>query len=174
MSTWPVRQVPRLLASAGPFWPRSAGHVTVGFVPCGSSPQQEVTEAARWRAAALAAQDEAELRVLMHPDLQWTSFRGEVLDYEAYIAGNIRGDMQWRSQRLEGIRAAVAGDTAVLTAAVSDEVSRGGRDQSFRLLLTLTWVRLDPVRMFTRGAWPWQPAASAIPRNLTHADSGIY
>jgi ketosteroid isomerase-like protein len=43
--------------------------------------------------------------------------------------------------RLENIRVVVAGDTAVLTGWVSDEVRRGVRDQTFRLRLTMTWVR---------------------------------
>jgi ketosteroid isomerase-like protein len=77
----------------------------------------------------------------MHPGLQWTTFRGEVLGYEDYVAGNTRGDLRWRSQRLEEIRVVVAGDVAVLTAAVTDEVSRGGGVEVFRLRLTQTWVR---------------------------------
>ncbi len=93
------------------------------------------------RPAALAAGDEAALRLLMHPGLQWTSFRGELLGYEDYIAANTRGELRWRSQRLEEITVVVVGGTAVLTAAVTDEVSRDGRDQVFRLRLTLTWVR---------------------------------
>ncbi|HTU76457.1 MAG TPA: nuclear transport factor 2 family protein [Trebonia sp.] len=103
--------------------------------------QHEVAAAAQRRAAALAAGDEAALRSLMHPALQWTTFRGEVLGYEDYIAGNTRGDLRWRSQRLDGIQVAVAGDTAVLTAAVIDEASRHGRDQAFHLRLTQTWIR---------------------------------
>jgi ketosteroid isomerase-like protein len=105
------------------------------------TPQDEVARAAARRAAALAAGDEAALRLLMHPDLQWTTFRGEVLGYEDYIAANTRGDLRWRSQRLEGVTVAVAGDTAVLTATVTDEVSRDGRDRAFHLRLTQTWVR---------------------------------
>ena len=97
--------------------------------------------AARRRAAALAAGDEAALRQLMHPDLVWTTFRGDVLGYEDYIAGNVRGGLRWRSQRLDGVTVTVAGDTAVLTAEVTDEVSRDGRDQAFHLRLTQTWVR---------------------------------
>ncbi|MCW2935616.1 MAG: hypothetical protein JWM19_6578 [Actinomycetia bacterium] len=97
--------------------------------------------AALRRAAALGAGDEAALRLLMHPGLQWTTFRGQVLGYEDYIAGNTRGSLRWRSQRLEGITVVVAGDTAVLTAAVTDEVCTEGRDQAFRLRLTQTWVR---------------------------------
>ncbi len=88
-----------------------------------------MAEAALRRAAALAAGDEAGLRLLMHPGLQWTSLRGEVLGYEDYIVGNTRGGLRWRSQRLDGVTVVVAGDTAVLTAAVTDEVSRDGRDQ---------------------------------------------
>ena len=105
------------------------------------TPQEEVARAAARRAAALAAGDEAALRLLMHPDLQWTTFRGEVLGYEDYIAANTRGALRWRAQRLEGVTVAVAGDTAVLTATVTDEVSRDGRDRAFHLRLTQTWVR---------------------------------
>ena len=60
-------------------------------MPDSACPQQEVTAAAMRRAEALAAGDEAALRLLMHPGLQWTNFRGEVLGYEDYIAGNTRG-----------------------------------------------------------------------------------
>jgi hypothetical protein len=106
-----------------------------------ASPEEEVTAAAGRRAAALAAGDEAALRLLMHPRLQWTNFRGEVLGYEEYVTGNTRGSLRWRSQRLDGVTVVVDGDTAVLTAAVTDEVTRNGREQSFRLRLTQTWVR---------------------------------
>jgi hypothetical protein len=106
-----------------------------------ASPEEEVIAAAGRRAAALAAGDEAALRLLMHPRLQWTNFRGEVLGYEEYITGNTRGSLRWRSQRLDGVTVAVDGDTAVLTAAVTDEVTRNGREESFRLRLTQTWVR---------------------------------
>jgi Domain of unknown function (DUF4440) len=113
----------------------AAGRATVGIVQGNVPPEEEVAGAALRRAAALAAGDEAALRLLMHPGLQWTSFRGEVLGYEDYIAGNARGDLRWRSQRLEGVKVVVAGDTAVLTAAVTDEVSRDGRGQAFHLRL---------------------------------------
>jgi ketosteroid isomerase-like protein len=103
--------------------------------------EQNVIDAAVRRAAALAAGDEAELRRLMHPDLQWTTFNGSVLSYEQYIAGNTRGELRWRAQRLDDVRVAVVGDTAVLTARVTDEVRRDGRDQVFTLRLTQTWVR---------------------------------
>jgi hypothetical protein len=105
-----------------------------------SDPEREVTEAALRRAAALVSGDEARLRLLMHPGLQWTTLRGEVLGYEQYIAGNVHGDLRWRAQRLEGIKVVVAGGTAVLTAEVTDEVSRNGSDLLFQLRLTQTWV----------------------------------
>jgi hypothetical protein len=41
---------------------------------------------------------------------------------------------------------AVVGDTAVLTAVVVDVVERDGRQETFRLRLTQTWVR-------EAGAW---------------------
>ena len=93
------------------------------------------------RAAALAAGDEAALRLLMHPGLQWTTFRGDVLGYEDYIVGNTRGNLRWRMQRLTGVKVTVVGDAAVLTAAVTDEVSRDGQDHAFHLRLTQMWVR---------------------------------
>jgi len=46
-------------------------------------------------------------------------------------------------------------DTAVLTAWVTDEVSRDGRDRTFRLRLTETWVRTRRAG----GAWPGTPAS---------------
>ncbi len=107
----------------------------------GDSPKDEVTAAALRRAAALADADVAALRLLMHPALQWTTLRGDVLGYEDYIAGNTSGDLRWREQRLADVKVAVAGDAAVLTAAVTDEVTRDGQDRSFHLRLTQTWVR---------------------------------
>jgi len=77
----------------------------------------------------------------MHPDLQWTPYRGELVDYEACIAGNVGEALVWRAQRLEEVKVAVAGDAAVLTALVTAEVDVGGRDQSFVLRVTQPWVR---------------------------------
>ena len=110
-------------------------------VPADSAAEKEVAAAASRRAAALAAADAAALRELLHPDLQWTTFRGEVLGREDYIAGNTGDGLRWRTQRLDDIKVAVVGDTAVLTAWVTDEVTRDGQDLSFRLRLTQTWVR---------------------------------
>jgi ketosteroid isomerase-like protein len=79
----------------------------------------------------------------MHPALQWTTFQGEVLSHEQYVAGNTADGLTWRSQRLEDARVAVVGDTAIVSALVIDEVERDGRDQTFALRLTQTWVRAD-------------------------------
>jgi ketosteroid isomerase-like protein len=103
--------------------------------------EQDVVLAARRRAEALAARDEAALRLLMHPDLQWTTYHGNVLGYEQYIEGNTRGNLRWHAQRLDDVRVAVVGDTAVLTAWVTDQVRQDGREQVFTLRLTQTWVR---------------------------------
>jgi hypothetical protein len=100
-----------------------------------------VADAAFRRAPALAARDETALRLLMHPALQWTNLKGDVLGYEEYIEGNLRGGLLWRAQRLDDIRAVVVGDTAVLTAWVTDEVCQDGDEQTFTLRLTQTWVR---------------------------------
>jgi len=77
----------------------------------------------------------------MHPALQWTTHKGDVLGYEEYIEGNIRGGLVWRAQHLDDIRVVVVADTAVLTASVTDEVQRDGHDQIFILRLTQTWLR---------------------------------
>src|SRR5579859_1154263 len=112
-----------------------------GRVTHSGTDEEAVAEAAARRAAALAARDEAALRELMHPGLQWTTFRGDVLGYEEYIAGNTRGELVWRDQRLDDVRVVTAGDAAVLTAWVTDEVTRDGQDLEFRMRLTQTWVR---------------------------------
>ena len=103
----------------------------------------QVLDAAQRRAAALVAADAEALRSLMHPLLQWTTSKGDVLSWEQYIDSNTAGGLAWRSQRLEDTRVAVVGDTAILTARVIDEVERDGQDQTFALRLTQTWVRAD-------------------------------
>jgi ketosteroid isomerase-like protein len=55
--------------------------------------------------------------------------------------GECLGHLRWRSQRLTDIKVTAAGDAAVLTAAVTDEVSQDGQDRAFRLRLTQMWVR---------------------------------
>jgi ketosteroid isomerase-like protein len=103
--------------------------------------EDEVLAAADRRARALAARDAEALRALHHPALRWTTHRGAVLDRDAYIAGNTESDLVWRSQRLLEPQVAIAGNTAVLTAIVVDEVELDGRPRTFRMRLTQTWVR---------------------------------
>ncbi len=108
-----------------------------------SADVRAVLAAAERRAEALAAGDVEVLTELMHPSLQWTTFTGQVLSREQYIAGNAGGDLTWRSQRLDDPVVVVVGDTAVLTALVTDEVTKEGQDATFTLRLTQTWVRAE-------------------------------
>ena len=110
------------------------------------SDEQAVIAAAEQRAIALAPGDASELQRLRHPKMRWTTFRGEVLDRDTYVAGNTDGSLVWQEQRLEDTTVTVVGDTAVLTAVVVDQVERGGKRETFRLRLTQTWVR-------KRGEW---------------------
>ena len=103
--------------------------------------EEQVLQAAEQRAAALVAADPDELRRLLHPRLRWTTFLGDVLSRDQYVAGNTSGAILWRSQRLEQPHVEVVGDTAVLTAVAVDDVSRPGQDGEVRLRLTQTWVR---------------------------------
>jgi hypothetical protein len=97
--------------------------------------------AAGRRARALVERDGDALRALHHPDLRWTTYRGVVLDRDAYVRGNVEGDLVWRAQRLEDVEVLIAADTAVLVAVVDDEVERAGSRETHRLRLTQTWVR---------------------------------
>jgi hypothetical protein len=106
-----------------------------------NSDEKNVIAAAERRAVALANADETELRRLMHPKMQWTTYRGDLLDRDAYIAGNTDGSLVWHEQRLEQPSVTVIGDTAVLTAIVIDVVDRDGNRETFRMHLTQTWVR---------------------------------
>jgi ketosteroid isomerase-like protein len=102
---------------------------------------QEILEAAKRRAAALVERDAAALLALHHPDLRWTTHRGDVLDRESYVRGNTEGELRWIEQGLEDAVVVIECDTAVLTGVVVDEVERDGRRETFRLRLTQTWVR---------------------------------
>jgi ketosteroid isomerase-like protein len=101
----------------------------------------DVVAAAQRRARALAERDAETLLALHHPDLRWTTFRGDVLDRESYVRGNTEGELVWRAQRLEDVEVHAAADAAVLTAVVVDEVERAGARETYRLRLTQTWVR---------------------------------
>ena len=102
---------------------------------------EAVLAAARERAESLVTADATRLRSLLHPQLRWTTFQGDVLDRARYIEGNTDGSLVWSSQTLHDVDVAVVADTAVLTAVVIDEVDRSGEAEQFRLRLTQTWVR---------------------------------
>ena len=107
------------------------------------SARDEVLEAAARRSAALVARDAAALRELHHPDLRFTTHRGDVRDRDVYIAGNTGGELVWR---LVDPDVVIAGDTAIVTGAVEDEFERAGVPGAHTMQLTLVWVRSD-------GAW---------------------
>ena len=100
-----------------------------------------VLEAAERRAAALAARDAEVLRSLHHPELRWTTHRGDVLGRDAYVRGNTEDELMWRRQTLEGADMTVERDTAILCAVVIDEVELGGERIENRLRLTQVWIR---------------------------------
>ena len=101
----------------------------------------EILEAAERRSAALVARDPELLRELHHPNLRWTTHRGDVRDRDAYIAGNTAGELVWRAQRLVSHEIVVAGDTAVLVGVVHDEFERAGERGGHDMHLTLVWLR---------------------------------
>jgi ketosteroid isomerase-like protein len=109
------------------------------------SAHDEVRFAAQRRSRALVERDAAALRELHHRDLRFTTPRGDVRDHDAFVAGNTEGGLVWRDQRLSEVDVVVAGDTAVLTAAVYDEFERAGEPGAHTVRLTLTWVREDGV-----------------------------
>jgi ketosteroid isomerase-like protein len=102
---------------------------------------EDVLAAARSRARALVESDAVLLRALMHPDLRWTTFRGEVLSRDEYVRGNTAGSLRWVAQTLEEPEVIVVGETAVLIAVVVDAVECDGQPQTYRLRLSQTWVR---------------------------------
>lgn len=58
-----------------------------------SRDEQQVLDAALRRAKALSARDAETLRTLLHPLLRWTTFKGEVLTREEYLARNTGGSL---------------------------------------------------------------------------------
>lgn len=103
--------------------------------------RDDVLASAVRRARALAERDVQLLRSLLHPQLRWTTFRGDVLGLEAYVRGNTDGALRWHAQELVDADVVVHGDTAVLTAVAVDDVETDGRRETFRLRMTQTWVR---------------------------------
>ena len=103
----------------------------------------EVIEAARSRAAALADGDGERLRELLDDDFRWTSHVGDTYGREEYIRRNTTGHTVWKSQDLGEPEVIVCGDTAVLIARVTDVIRRDGEDVVFRMPVTQVWTRRD-------------------------------
>lgn len=103
--------------------------------------QAEVAEAARQRADALAHGDPVALARLLHPSFRWISHTGESFDRAWYIAANIGGPTRWHAQRFEDVAVTVVGNTAILRAIVTDDVSAASGREEFRMPVTQTWVR---------------------------------
>jgi len=105
------------------------------------SAHDDILALAKRRSAALVARDATALRELHHPDLRWTTHRGDTRDRDLYVRGNTEGDLVWRAQSLSSTDVVVVGDTAVLTALVHDEYERAGQPGAHDMRLTLTCVR---------------------------------
>jgi ketosteroid isomerase-like protein len=104
---------------------------------------QQVVAAARERASALAAADAERLAALLHEDFRWTSHLGETFTRTQYVSRNTDGPTHWHSQDLTDVEVAVAGDTAVLHAEVTDVVRSGdGEPTTYRMPMTQVWVRV--------------------------------
>ena len=99
-----------------------------------------ILAAAERRSQALVDRDAEALRALHHPDLRWTTHRGEVRDRERYIEGNTAGELVWRAQSLSDADVVSVGDAAVLTAVVHDEFERAGEPGAHAMRLTLVWI----------------------------------
>lgn len=112
-----------------------------GTVRCVSGGEQ-VIEAARARAAALANGDAERLLELLHEDFRWTTHVGSTYDRTEYIRRNTEGDTVWRSQDLFKPEVVVVDQTAVLYAEVEDVVvSEDDESATFRMPMTQVWVR---------------------------------
>jgi hypothetical protein len=104
---------------------------------------EEVLEAARLRAAALAAGDAHELREMLHPQFRWVSHTGERFDRESYVRSNAGGTNRWARQELSEIKVVAHPHTAVLRCQVMDAVDRGEGVEELRMPMTQVWVRYD-------------------------------
>jgi hypothetical protein len=100
----------------------------------------DVLTVAELRAGALVAAEPDRLRRLLHPEFRWTTHRGERLDREGYVRANTR-DLRWIKQRLEDPEVTVVGDTAILLCTAHDTVVRDGVEYTYRMPVTMVWVR---------------------------------
>jgi ketosteroid isomerase-like protein len=105
--------------------------------------REAILAATERRSAALVARDAEALRALHHPDLRFTTPRGDVKDLEAYIAGNTQGERVWLGQRFLEVDVVIAGDTAIVTGVVRDEYEHAGEAATHDVQVTFTWISDD-------------------------------
>ena len=108
--------------------------------------EQQVLQAARDRATALAGADGDRLTQLLHEHFRWTTHTGETYSRAQYVRRNTKGHTVWVSQDLSQVHAVVDDDTAVLHTVVTDVLLRDGEEVTFRMPVTQVWVR-------RRGDW---------------------
>ena len=124
--------------------------------------EADVLEAAQARADALAGQDWEQLDALLHPRFGYVNAQGIRLSRAAYVEFVRDGPLRWREQRLDGEQVEVAGDTAVLTATVVDDVEVDGERHVLRFVTTQTYVRAG-------GRWLYLAGHTAPPPGATTA-----
>jgi len=105
--------------------------------------QHDVLAVAARRATALSEQDWATLDALLHPDFVYTNSQGARLDRAAYVEFVQHGPLRWNAQRLEDAQVVVAGEAAVLTGTVVDDVVVSGEQHALRFATTQTYVLVD-------------------------------
>ncbi len=108
-----------------------------------TDPSEEVLEAARQRAAALASGDRDRLGKLLHPHFRWISHAGESFDHDSYLDSNTAGDLHWTGQEMNEVHVVMHERTAVLRCQVVDRFDRGHGPEEFEMPMTQVWVRQD-------------------------------
>jgi hypothetical protein len=111
-----------------------------------NDPSEEVLEAARERAAALASGDRERLGKLLHPQFRWISHAGESFDHDSYLDSNTTGDLHWTGQEMNKVHVVMHERTAVLRCQVVDRFDRGHGPEEFEMPMTQVWVRHDDGR----------------------------
>ena len=109
----------------------------------GVDTSEEVLEAARRRADALATGDQHALRRLLHPQFRWVSHTGERFDRDSYVdASTDAGRDPARPARMDlsDVDVVTHDRTAVLRCEVVE--SSDGIEQ-LRTPMTQVWVRYD-------------------------------
>jgi len=105
---------------------------------------EEVVEAARQRAAALAAGDRERLGALLHPHFRWISHAGESFDHDSYLESNTRPDAtRWTAQEMNDVQVVLHDRTAVLRCLVVDRFDRGHGPEAYEMPMTQVWVKHD-------------------------------